>query len=226
MSDTFLASLRRIAGVAKRNGDLYGTTLIVGYGMGAGRGQGFDVFEPEDLDAHLELIATLCKSNALLQTSHDELAAVNDKIHGANAGFMSKLLQEETELKTLRARVDELDKRVKADGCEALVKLMDDEISRQRERIAELEKRLEVDHVFTGEAMARAEVPPEERSGMIDGISARDSTIAMQSDIIDKQGEKIVMMAVEIAQLRYQIKHGIGSGGDGGAAGQPGEPGK
>jgi hypothetical protein len=37
---------------------------------------------------------------------------------------------------------------------------------------------------------------------------------------------KCTALSVENAQLRYQIKHGIGSGGDGGAAGQPGKPGK
>ena len=199
MSDALLASIRRLASLAKREGQLYDTQMIIGYGIGIGRGQGFDVFQPEDLDDHLHFVSTL-------QTAYDELVKANDALHG---------------------------------------------------RVDALENRLEVDHVFVGTDMVQTEVPPEERPAMVDGITARDSTIEFQKGFIDKQEERIAVLdaametakykilqlemdraelagldakctslSVENATLRYQIMHGIGSGGAGGAAGQPGKPGK
>jgi hypothetical protein len=139
MANTFLASLRRVAGFAKRDGRLYETQMIVGYGMGADRGRGFEVFQAEDLDAHLAYVSRL-------SAAHDELVVANNDLH---------------------------------------------------DQVAELEQKtsqLEMDH---------AELA---------GLDA-----------------KCTALSVENAQLRYQIKYGIGSGGDGGdggAAGQPGKPGK
>jgi hypothetical protein len=84
----------------------------------------------------------------------------------------------------------------------------------------------------------------------IDGITARDTIIEIQAERIaflemalenakykisqlemdhaELSGldAKCTALSIENAQLRYQIKHGMGSGGDGGAAGEPGKPGK
>lgn len=133
MSDGLLASMRRLAKVAKRDGRRYETEMIIGYGRGADMGKGFSVFTPDELDAHIALVSGL-------KTSYDELAKANDALHA---------------------------------------------------RVAELE----MDVRFSQAELA--------------GLDAKYSDLSTEN-----------------AKLRYQIKHGIGSGGDGGAAGEPGKPGK
>ena len=69
-----------------------------------------------------------------------------------------------------------------------------DEIERLRARVAELEARLEIDHVFVGPDMIRTEVPLGERNAMIDGITARDTTIRAQEQDLERARAHIAFL--------------------------------
>jgi hypothetical protein len=64
-----------------------------------------------------------------------------------------------------------------------------------RSRIAKLEARLEIDHAYQwqgeGEELVRIEIPPEERSTFPDGITARDATIKLQDERIERLRSRI-----------------------------------
>lgn len=75
-------------------------------------------------------------------------------------------------------------------------------------RVEKLEARLEIDHVFVlgeGDELVRRDVPAAERDAMIDGVEARNATIAGQDEQIDKLRADRDRLAAVVAAARSVI---------------------